>query len=226
MAGPFASLQQLVQNFESGGNYSAVNPNPAPGSSAASGAYQFVDSTWQRYANQIGVDTSAYPTAASAPANVQDQVFNQAVSQNGLGDWTCTGCNAPLSNYLASNPDQASLPVFAGGSGGGGTTTDNGGGTPGYGQQILNGLNTLGNTNPFNMITNPVGSVGGAVMSTPAGASAVNGAVQTGVSSVFAWLLSSRVALAVLAVIFIGGAILLFAIRSGIDINLPTPAAA
>jgi hypothetical protein len=101
----FASLSDLVKNFESGGNYTAVNPT-----SSASGAYQFTNPTWAQYAGQIGVDTSQYPTAASAPPAVQDAVFNQAVSQRGLGDWTCPGCNAPLTQYVASN-DVSQLPV-------------------------------------------------------------------------------------------------------------------
>lgn len=107
MSGSFGSLADLVKHFESsGGNYSAVNPT-----SGASGAYQFVPSTWHQYASQIGVDTVQYPTAASAPPAVQDAVFTQAVSKRGLGDWTCPGCNPGLSSYLASNPDAANLPI-------------------------------------------------------------------------------------------------------------------
>jgi hypothetical protein len=104
----FGSLSALVQNYESGGNYTAQNPT-----STASGAYQFTNPTWQQYAGQIGVDTSQYPTAASAPPSVQDAVFQQAVSQRGLGDWTCPGCNSPLTEYVASN-DVSGLPVLEG----------------------------------------------------------------------------------------------------------------
>jgi hypothetical protein len=105
----FSSLSQLVQNYESGGDYTAVNPT-----SGASGAYQFLDSTWGGYAPQAGVSTILYPTAASAPPAVQDQVFATMVNQRGLADYTCSGCNAPLTNYLAANPDQANLPIFSG----------------------------------------------------------------------------------------------------------------
>ncbi len=101
----FQSLADLVKHFESGGNYTAVNP-----SSGAAGAYQFVPSTWRQYGSQLGIDTSAYPTAAVAPPEVQDAVFKQAVAKRGLGDWTCPGCNPALSSYIAGNPGDARLP--------------------------------------------------------------------------------------------------------------------
>ena len=101
----FQSLADLVKHFESGGNYTAVNP-----SSHAAGAYQFVPSTWRLYGSQLGVDTSQYPTAAVAPPEVQDAVFQQAVAKRGLGDWTCPGCNPALSSYIAGNPGDARLP--------------------------------------------------------------------------------------------------------------------
>jgi hypothetical protein len=103
----FQSLADLVKHFESGGNYTAVNP-----SSGAAGAYQFVPSTWRQYGSQLGIDTSAYPTAAVAPPEVQDAVFKQAVAKRGLGDWTCPGCNPALSSYIAANPDDAKLAAF------------------------------------------------------------------------------------------------------------------
>lgn len=108
----FASLSQLVQRYESSGN-----PTATTSGSTASGLYGFTNPTWAQYANQIGVSTTQYPTAASAPSAVQDQVFQQAVSQRGLGDWTCPGCDPALTSYIASNPSQASLPIFASGTG-------------------------------------------------------------------------------------------------------------
>lgn len=104
----FQSLSELVKNYESGGDYTAKNP-----SSSASGAYQFTTSTWQSYAGpQI---SSQYPTAADAPAAIQDSVFATAVAKNGLNDWTCPGCNPGLVAHLASNPGDANLPLFGGG---------------------------------------------------------------------------------------------------------------
>jgi hypothetical protein len=103
----FQSLADLVKHFESGGNYTAVNP-----SSGAAGAYQFVPSTWRQYGSQLGIDTSAYPTASAAPPAVQDAVFQQAVAKRGIGDWTCPGCNPALSSYISANPGDAKLAAF------------------------------------------------------------------------------------------------------------------
>lgn len=58
-----------IRSRESGGDYNAH----ASGSSA-SGAYQYINSTWQAEAAKAGVNTSLYPTASSAPASIQDKV--------------------------------------------------------------------------------------------------------------------------------------------------------
>lgn len=108
----FSTLAEMVQHYESGGDYTAKNPG-----STASGAYQFTNSTWKSYATQAGVDTSAYPTAASAPPYLQDKVFQQAVTSNGLRDWTCPGCNPALTSYVSQNPDALALPINTTGSG-------------------------------------------------------------------------------------------------------------
>lgn len=60
-----ASILQQVASRESSGNYLAQNPK-----TSASGAYQFVNDTWQMASAATGVPY--YPTAASAPASVQD----------------------------------------------------------------------------------------------------------------------------------------------------------
>ena len=107
---PFQSLADLVKHFESsGGNYQAVNPK-----SGAGGAYQFVPSTWRAYAPAAGVDLNQYPVAQNAPPAAQDAVFQHAVATRGLGDYTCPGCNAPLSSYLQANPQARNLPVISG----------------------------------------------------------------------------------------------------------------
>ena len=109
MAQSFSSLAQLVQHYETGGSvdpYTAVNPT-----SGASGAYQFVPSTWTQYSQQAGFG-GQYATAADAPPAVQDAVFAQAVKSRGLQDWTCPGCNPGLSAYVAAN-DVSALPVGA-----------------------------------------------------------------------------------------------------------------
>jgi hypothetical protein len=63
---PESAVLAQIAAHESGGDYSAKNPH-----STASGAYQFIDSTWQYVANHTGKGTE-YATAAEAPAAVQD----------------------------------------------------------------------------------------------------------------------------------------------------------
>ena len=70
--------------------YGAQNPY-----STASGAYQFLDSTWRIVSSRSG--HGGYPTAASAPWYVQDAVahwtINSPVSlSGGRGNWNGTGC--------------------------------------------------------------------------------------------------------------------------------------
>jgi hypothetical protein len=61
-----SSVLAQIQQHESGGDYTAVNPK-----SGASGAYQFLDSTWRQVAQKTGVGTQ-YASAADAPPSVQD----------------------------------------------------------------------------------------------------------------------------------------------------------
>lgn len=65
------------------GTYTAQNPT-----SSASGAYQFVDGTWQHYASRLGY---TYSRALHAPPRVQDEVFRLAASESPL-HWKGTGC--------------------------------------------------------------------------------------------------------------------------------------
>jgi hypothetical protein len=58
-----------------GNNPEAKNPN-----STAGGLYQYLDSTWQKQAPLAGVDIKQYPTARSAPADIQHQVADANVS--------------------------------------------------------------------------------------------------------------------------------------------------
>lgn len=66
-----------IRACESGGSYTAQNP-----SSSASGAYQFLTSTWRALPASTG-----YPTAASAPASVQDRAARQLFAQQGTSPW-------------------------------------------------------------------------------------------------------------------------------------------
>jgi hypothetical protein len=96
------ALGPLAQS-ESSGNASLIHyPSgytPSGVRSSASGLYGYLDSTWQTYASQAGVDTSLYPRAYMAPASVQNQVALITPTSN----WTCPGCNATASR-LATNP--------------------------------------------------------------------------------------------------------------------------
>ncbi len=62
-----------IRNCESGGNYTAENP------SSASGAYQFLDSTWAGY--------GGYSRAKYAPPAVQDAAAIAEYNRNGTTPW-------------------------------------------------------------------------------------------------------------------------------------------
>ena len=51
-------------------------------SSSASGAYQYINKTWKGSATKYGVDTKEFPTARSAPKEVQDKVFTNDLQKN------------------------------------------------------------------------------------------------------------------------------------------------
>lgn len=201
----FTSLEQLVQNFESsGGDYSAQSPT-----TSASGAYQFITATWQRFLIAIGGDVARYPTAASAPPAVQDAVFAQAVQTSGLSSWTCPGCDTALSNYVAANPSVLSLP----------TLSASGSGVPGS-------TSTVAGTTPL-APTNGSGTTGTPSDTTASGAAAQDQgcgpwyfpttwfcALGNALSA-----FAARGALLILAVVFIFGALVLFGLKSGIGVE-------
>ena len=74
-----------VRRHESGGDYRAENPV-----STASGAYQFLDSTWRTLSGRAG--HSGWGHAASAPAWVQDAVAVFTVESGWASAWNGTGC--------------------------------------------------------------------------------------------------------------------------------------
>lgn len=66
-------ILKTIRTKESGGNYQAVNKGDGVTVNIASGAYQFLNSTWRKLA--AGKETAAgYPSAYQAPPNVQDFV--------------------------------------------------------------------------------------------------------------------------------------------------------
>lgn len=66
-----------IKSCESSGSYSAVNA-----SSGASGAYQFIDSTWSTVPASAG-----YRRAVDAPAWVQDAAARQLLAREGTRPW-------------------------------------------------------------------------------------------------------------------------------------------
>ena len=53
----------------------------------ASGFYQITDTNWNNYAPKVGIDTNKYPTAISAPKEVQRSVFDKMYSEQGFAPW-------------------------------------------------------------------------------------------------------------------------------------------
>ena len=73
-----------VRQHESGGDYRAENPT-----SSASGAYQFLDSTWRTVSASAGHPSGH---AAYAAPWVQDAVAVWTVNHVGRSPWAGTGC--------------------------------------------------------------------------------------------------------------------------------------
>ena len=88
-------LAQIAQN-ESGGNYAATNPR-----STASGAYQFIDSTWQWVSQQTGAGTQ-YASAAQAPPAVQDINALWLLRNYGPNSTISWAASAPAGGYSGS----------------------------------------------------------------------------------------------------------------------------
>ena len=68
-------ILETIKARESRGDYTIQNKT-----SSASGAYQFIDSTWKSRAQAAGVDTKMYPRAKDAPPEIQDKVADKYVS--------------------------------------------------------------------------------------------------------------------------------------------------
>ena len=82
---PPGGFLACVRRHESGGNYRAENPI-----STASGAYQFLDSTWRTMSARAG--HGGWGHAASAPPAVQDAVAQYTVDSGWSSAWNGTGC--------------------------------------------------------------------------------------------------------------------------------------
>lgn len=75
----------LVSQFESG-NKNVPNYRYDVGHTA-SGFYQITDTNWNKYAPKVGIDTNKYPTAISAPKDLQKSVFAQMYTEQGFAPW-------------------------------------------------------------------------------------------------------------------------------------------
>ena len=75
-SGSNKQVLETIKKRESGGDY-----NIRSKSSSASGAYQFIDSTWRGRAQKAGVDIQKYPRAFMAPPDVQDKVADVYISE-------------------------------------------------------------------------------------------------------------------------------------------------
>lgn len=106
LSGKEGQVLATIRHRESGGNYAIESK-----SSSASGAYQFIDSTWQTLTAKYGVGTE-YGRAAWAPPAVQDAVakayVKEILAQNG-GDIS----KVPLVWYTGNAAGQMSAQALA-----------------------------------------------------------------------------------------------------------------
>lgn len=95
-----------IRTRESGGNYGAQNPG-----GSASGAYQFIDSTWNALTAKYGIGTE-YSKAKLAPPEIQDAVaakYVQEILAQAGGDVT----KVPLAWYTGNIRGQISASAIA-----------------------------------------------------------------------------------------------------------------
>lgn len=71
--GQIEQILATIKQKESGGDYTKANPT-----SSASGAYQYIDSTWQALTKKYGIGTE-YSRAKDAPAEIQDEIARRDV---------------------------------------------------------------------------------------------------------------------------------------------------
>ena len=99
-----------IMKFESGGRNVHQNVVPAGGGynpstgtvtgpSSASGYFQMINPTWRSAAAMAGIDTAKYPTAMSAPYEVQRAAAQALYNKEGFAPWA--PYNARLRSYIA-----------------------------------------------------------------------------------------------------------------------------
>jgi hypothetical protein len=98
-----------VAKFESGGRNIHQNVVPAGGGynpstgtvtgpSSASGYFQMINPTWRSAAKMAGIDTAQYPTAMSAPYEVQRAAAEALYNKEGFAPWA--PYNAALRSHI------------------------------------------------------------------------------------------------------------------------------
>lgn len=95
---------EAIKVCESGGDYTAQNPT-----STASGAYQFLDSTWQ------SMDAAAgYSRAADAPESVQDAAAIELYTEQGTTPWLASYSCWSDSGSLTTGSGESSTATSSG----------------------------------------------------------------------------------------------------------------
>lgn len=92
---PKDQILGLIERFESGSR-NILQQIVSPLISTAGGYFQITNSTWRDIAKSAGIDTGQYPTAMSAPYDVQRQGASTLLSQRGVSPW------APYNPRLAA----------------------------------------------------------------------------------------------------------------------------
>lgn len=203
-----SNILALIAQYESGGqNVYNKKYNLNPSYYTASGYYQITNTLWRNSAPAAGISLTDYPTAISAPYNVQTQVAASILNTQGIQPWqgNVKLMAALQSNTQASFVAPASTPDYFTNEGGAGgsaaipytvapspavsTTTQGAQGT-------ANGLG----------IGAIVGAIGNAALGALPGGAAVAAATGAGTTfspGLMSWLSSSaiEVALVVLALI-------------------------
>lgn len=125
MAGTLSAAQALplISQYESN-NQDVLNSSGPGGTAAstASGYYQIINGTWSQYAAQVP-GASQYPTAMSAPADVQAQVATAIYNAQGIAPWQ-SNTNLMTAFYGAAGtaPDSVTGDTSSGSLASGGTS--------------------------------------------------------------------------------------------------------
>jgi len=97
-------LAAIMQRESGGQNIrNRTGPGGTP-ESTASGYYQMIDPTWLEYAKLAGVDTAQYPTAMSAPREVQARVAGLLYDRQGQRPWAASAPRGQQANAAPVAP--------------------------------------------------------------------------------------------------------------------------